>query len=231
MSESAQTGQAAGSRGLAAAALWLLLAGLQVLAAFALGGGGTEKGEEPLYDYTLAAGSVVLYGILVGLTFWIASLYPDRSGALGLRRFPPRTLWLVAGVIVVSLAVAAGLEPVLHAGEEQGLEPERWRPEKAVPFAVNAVVIVTVVPFAEELFYRGLGVRALRIFGPVVAVVGTALVFGFAHGILAALPVLAFFGVALAWLRLRTDSVWPGVVAHAAYNGLGVAAFFLASSS
>jgi membrane protease YdiL (CAAX protease family) len=56
-------------------------------------------------------------------------------------------------------------------------------------------------------------------------------VFGLAHGILVALPVLGFFGLALAWLRLRTGSVWPCVIAHAAYNALGITAFFVTSTS
>jgi membrane protease YdiL (CAAX protease family) len=230
---------AAGSPGPAKAAralvLWLLVAGIQLAAVFALGPAdaenSAESSSEPLYDYSLAAGSLVLYGILVGVTFWIASLYPDRAAALGLRRFPPRALWLVLGVVVVSLAVSAALEPVLHAGREQGLEPEQWRPEEAAPFLVNAVVIVTIVPFAEELFFRGLGVRVFAVLGPVVAALATAVIFGLAHGILVALPALGFFGLALAWLRLRTDSVWPGIAAHAAYNALGIAAFFVSSAS
>ena len=214
--------------------LWAVVAGLQLFTAFALGAGETgehEQGDEPLYEYTLAIGSIFLYGVLVGVTFWIASLFPNRRAALGLRRFPPRALLLAAGIVIVSLILAAVLEPVLHASREQGLEPEQWRPEKAAPFLLNAVVIVTLVPFTEELFYRGLGVRALSIFGSVVAVVVSGLVFGLAHGILVALPVLGFFGLALAWLRLRTGSVWPCVIAHAAYNALGITAFFVTSTS
>lgn len=214
-----------GSR--AALALWLALAGLQIAAAFALGSGDGDVGE-PLYGYSLAVGSVFLYGILIGVSVWAASMTPQRLGSLGLRRFPGRALLLVAGAIVLALIVSAALEPVLHAGREQGLEPEEWRPDRAVPFVLNAVVIVTVVPFAEELFYRGLGVSVLRFAGAPLAIVATSLIFGLAHGILVALPALGFFGLLLAWLRVRTDSVWPGVLAHAVYNGLGVAAFFVA---
>ncbi len=216
-----------GSR--AALALWLALAGLQIAAAFALGSGGDGvDSEEPLYGYSLAVGSIFLYGILTGASVWAASMTPQRLGALGLRRFPARALLLVAGAVVLALIVSAALEPVLHAGREQGLEPEEWRPERTVPFVLNAIVIVTVVPFAEELFYRGLGVSVLRFAGAPLAMVSTSLVFGLAHGILVALPALGFFGLLLAWLRVRTDSVWPGVLAHAVYNGLGVAAFFVA---
>ncbi len=221
------------SRGRArlALALWLGVATLQIAAAFALGGDESGAGDEPLYSYSLAVGSVVLYGLLIGLTFWIASLVPDRLTSLGLRRFRPRALWTVAGIVVAALAVAAALEPVLHAGREQGLEPETWQPDRAAPFVLNAIVISTLVPFGEELFFRGLGIRVLVPFGAVVAVAGTALLFALAHGILVGIPALGFFALLLAWLRLRTESVWPCVIAHGVYNGLGVLAFFVVSSS
>src|SRR5918996_1456379 len=52
--------------------------------------------------------------------------------------------------------------------------------------------------------------------------------FGVVHGILGALPPLALFGVGLAWVRLRSASVWPSFVAHAVYNGLGILLLVLA---
>lgn len=233
MPPSTPVARSSGGRARLALALWLLVAGLQIAAAFSLAAADTADtaNGEPLYEYTLAVSSLVLYGILAGLTLWIASLFPDRLGALGLRRFTARTLWLVAGVVILALVVSALLEPVLHAGKEQGLEPDRWRPEKATPFLLNALVIVTIVPFTEELFFRGLGITALGILGSVGAAVSSAVVFGLAHGILVALPALGFFALCLAWLRLRTASIWPGVIAHALYNGLGVAAFFVTSTS
>jgi membrane protease YdiL (CAAX protease family) len=33
-------------------------------------------------------------------------------------------------------------------------------------------------------------------------------------------------GVGLAWVRIRAESVWPGVIAHAAYNGVALAVLF-----
>lgn len=222
------------SRSTLALVLWLGVAGLQIATVFALeagGSGGREDTNEALYSYSLALGSLFLYSVLITLTFWIASLYPDRLSALGLRRFPARSLAVAAGVVIASIIVSAALEPVLHAGREQGLEPEQWRPDRAAAFVVNALVIVTVVPFAEELFFRGLGVRALTAFGSLVAVIGSASLFGLAHGIIVALPALGFFGLALAWLRLRTASVWPGILAHATYNALGITAFFITSAS
>ena len=54
------------------------------------------------------------------------------------------------------------------------------------------------------------------------AVVVTAFVFALSHGILAALPALGLFALGLGWLRIRSESLWPPVVAHAAYNLTGV---------
>ena len=39
------------------------------------------------------------------------------------------------------------------------------------------------------------------------------------HSLVQGLPVLAFFGAALAWLRSRTQSVLPGMILHAVFNG------------
>ncbi len=231
MDATAASAEISPSRERLALGLWLLVAGLQIASSFALGGSGSDRDGEPLFEYSLAIGSLVLYGILIAVTFWIASIYPDRLAALGIRRFPARTTWLIAGVVLASVIVSAALEPVLHAGREQGLEPESWNSERAAPFVVNAIVVTTLVPFAEELFFRGLGVRVLWFLGPLVAIVGTALVFTLAHGILVAIPALGFFALLLGWLRVRTGSVWPGVIAHGAYNAIGVIAFFVSSSS
>ena len=215
------------SNGFSATALaaWLGIAAIQIALAF-WSATLDDPETEPLYEYELAIGSLVLYGILVGVTFWIASAYPDRSEALGLRSYSWRWLWVGAGIVVASIVVAVALEPVLHAGEEQGLSPDAWQPEHANAFLLNSIVLVTLTPFAEELFFRGLGVQVLGSFGSAVAVGGTALAFGLAHGLFVALPPLLVIGAGLAWIRLRSGSVWPGVIAHAAYNGVAVVILF-----
>lgn len=204
---------------------WLVVVAIQVGLAFwsqTLEGSDTE----PLYEYDLAIGSFFAYGILIGITFWIASAYQDRTDALGLRPYVWRWLGIAAVVVIVSIILAAALEPLLHAGEEQGLSPDEWRPERANAFLLNSIVLVTLTPFAEELFFRGLGVSVLGFLGGTAAMVGTALAFGLAHGLLIALPTLLVLGIGLAWVRIRAESVWPGVIAHAAYNGVALAILF-----
>ena len=42
------------------------------------------------------------------------------------------------------------------------------------------------------------------------------------------MPALALLRVALAWLRLRSGSLWPAVIAHGCNNLLAMLAMFVA---
>jgi membrane protease YdiL (CAAX protease family) len=204
---------------------WLSVSTILVVLGFA-GQASGESDPNLFYSYGLAISSLVVYAILVGLTMWAATAYGDPLEALGLRRFPAKWIGTAVGLILLVLVLAIFLERFLPAGEEQGYAPDVWRPERATAFFVNGVVAATVVPFAEELFFRGLGVRALAFLGSVWAILGTAVVFGLGHGLLIAMPVFIAFGVALGWVRLRSDSVWPGIVAHGLFNALALVVLY-----
>jgi CAAX protease family protein len=206
---------------------WSSLAIAFIASGFASQSTSSTDTSDALYQYSFAAGTVVIYGILVGLTFAIALAYDRPAPAIGIRPFAWRWVGIALGLIVIVLILASALEPILHGGRDQGLSPKVWEPAHAGAFALNAAIVCTIVPFTEELFFRGLGVPALRFIGSITAVVVTGVVFGLSHGILGALPPLVLFGVALGWVRLRSDSVWPGVIAHGFYNGIGVLVIYL----
>jgi hypothetical protein len=208
---------------------WLTVSAALVLLGFwgaAQGSGSSD--DEILYDPGLAVGGIVFYGLLIAVSFAIARGYPNQRNALGFRRFRMRWVWFSLAVVVLTTIVAIAVEPFLHGGEEQGLGADTWQPEHAGAFALNVGVLVLLGPFAEELFFRGLGVRVLVAYGGVVAILGTGVVFGLVHGILGALPPLVLFGIGLAWVRLRSASVWPSFIGHALYNGLGILLLVLA---
>jgi hypothetical protein len=211
-----------------AAAVWLGVCGFLVASAFYLATLESDDDSEALYDPDLAIGGIIQYAILVLIAIGIARLFPSPRSALGLRRFRARWVWISFVVVLATLAVGIALEPLLHGGEEQGLAPDEWQPEHATAFALNTTMIVLVAPFVEELFFRGIGVRALTVFGTTAAILLTGIVFAGVHGVAGALPPLALFGIGLAWIRVRSASIWPGFIAHASYNGFGVA--FLALS-
>lgn len=208
-------------------AIWLAISALLILLAFWSQAQETDT-EDVLYDADLAINGAVFYLIMIGASVLIALKYRRPANALGFRHFRRRWVWISFAIVIATVVVARILEPFLHGGEEQGLAPDEWQPEHAAAFGVNAAVIVLLGPFAEELFFRGLGVRALVPLGGVAAVVVSGLVFGLVHGILGALPPLVLFGAGLAWVRLRSASVWPSFIAHSAYNGLGILLLVLA---
>ena len=205
-----------------AAAIWLGVCAFLIGSAFYLASLESEDDSEALYDPDLAVAGLIQYAILVLIAIGIARLFPRPTDALGLRRFRARWIWISFVVVAVTLAVGIALEPILHGGEDQGLAPDNWEPDHATAFVVNAAMIVLVAPFVEELFFRGIGVRALTVFGTLAAILLSGVIFGAVHGILGALPPLALFGIGLAWIRVRSASIWPGFIAHATYNGIGM---------
>jgi uncharacterized protein len=205
---------------------WLVFVGILALISYA---GRLSEGKpdrDILYSYSVFVGSVVQYGLMLLVVLLIARGLPTRE-VLGLRR-PVTGFWLTVGLTLVTLigiyVLSAALDPFLDAGEEQGLTPDRWDPDRAGAYAASFVAVAGIAPVAEELTYRGEGFSLLGRYGRWVAIVGTALAFGLGHGLLAGLPILVVFGLGLAWLRDRTESVYPGIVLHALFNGIALVA-------
>lgn len=204
---------------------WLGVVGILAALNYAARYAGDVRPERDLfYRWDTFVGALIQFALMLGLVLWIAHRGPARR-LLALR--PPRSWARAVGMmLVVFVAVMVGgtlLEPVLEPGEEQGLVPERWRPERAEEFAANFALTATFVPVVEELTFRGLGYSLLARYGRSVAIVGTGLIFGLAHGLVLALPILVGFGIGLAWLRSRSDSVYPGMVLHGLFNAASLA--------
>jgi len=144
---------------------------------------------------------------------------------LGLRRPAswPKALGFTLGVLVALLIAESVLEQLLHGAREQGLEPAHWNSAKAVQFALNAAVVVIAAPLVEEFTFRGVGFRLLSPFGSAVAVLGTAIAFAADHGLVEGFPALLLFGIAVALVRLRTGSLYPGMMLHASFNAFALA--------
>ena len=88
-------------------------------------------------------------------------------------------------------------------------------------------MIAVVAPLVEELTFRGLGFAVLARYGAVAAIVVTAVAFAAAHGLVEGFPALFVFGLAIATLRWRTRSVYPGMLFHACFNGVALAFAFI----
>jgi membrane protease YdiL (CAAX protease family) len=174
-----------------------------------------------LYSWSAVVLGLVQMGIILGIVLLIARGRP-REEYLGLRR--PSSWGLAAGlavIVLVGVFVLSGiLSPLLQPGQEQGLVPKTWQPSHAAAFVANFVVVALIAPVVEELTFRGLGYRLLEPFGRWTAILLVGLTFGLAHGLVEALPILAAFGAGLAYIRMRTGSVYPCMVVHATFNSL-----------
>jgi len=202
---------------------WWILVGTLAVLAYAGRATGGKPPDDVLYHWDTAVFAAIVYAFVLGLLLLIAR--GESAPELFALRHPrswPRALGWALVVFVLILAIGAALDPFLNAGEEQGLTPNAWDADRAAPFLANAVVIAGLAPIVEELTYRGLGFSLLRPYGMASAIVGVGLAFGLAHGLIEALPILALFGIGLAWLRERTDSVYPPILLHAAFNGFAL---------
>ena len=199
---------------------WLIF----VLALTAIAYAGRLEGSEPPDDiafrYGYAIAAAVQYAVMLGILLLIARGLDTRQ-IFALRR--PASWWRALGYAAIALVaiwiVGAALSPFLDATEEQGLVPDEFDSSRAGAFAAFFVVVVFVAPAVEELTYRGLGFGLLAPYGAPIAILLTGLLFGLAHGLLVALPVLTFFGFAIGWLRWRSDSIYPPMLLHATFNG------------
>jgi uncharacterized protein len=210
-------------------AAWTCLVGflavLNYAARFSGSSSTSSNAHNDVYSYSTFAGGLIVYLVWLGAVLWIAA---GRRDLLALRL--PRSLPRAAGLAVAAVAAIYVIEAIVSViplpespGKEQGLTPTHWEPAHAGAFAANVALYALVAPVVEELTFRGLGQSLLAFLGrwPSIIVVGIS--FGLAHGLVEALLVLVPFGIALAWLRDRTKSVYPGMVVHGLFNGIALA--------
>ena len=205
------------------AQIWLAVTAAFAALNFFAASQGPEREGDVVYTYDVLVSAVVVYGLLLVVVLGLTAGLPRRELlALQAPRSWGRALGLSLGCLV-AIFVGAGLILWLsRAGDEQNLTPEAWDSSRAGAYAASFVAIVCIGPVVEELLYRGAGVGLLQQHGRWVAIGVTALMFGLGHGLLLSLGAFVWFGVVTAWLRLRTDSLYPGLIVHSCFNALGM---------
>jgi membrane protease YdiL (CAAX protease family) len=154
--------------------------------------------------------------------------------ALGLRTPAPAHLG-------AAFLLAIANQPVVSfvTWASRALAPEGWVKDfdalqRALDlfFSQQALPMVLTVslaaPLGEELFFRGYALPALvRSFGPLAACLVSGAMFSALHVNRIGFLGLCEIGVLLAFLRLRSGSLWPAIVCHATNNAVAGAAFLL----
>mgnify|MGYP000082452889 CR=1 FL=1 len=138
---------------------------------------------------------------------------PDRSEAGRLI-----LLILVLDIFVV-LPIHVVVTMLVFPDAEQQEVITMFEDASDTSIALLAFSVAILTPFAEELLFRGfiLGMLMKR-YEDTIAIVISSLIFAIAHEPIA--MGLAFGGGLLyGWVRVRTGSVIPGMMAHAIWNG------------
>jgi membrane protease YdiL (CAAX protease family) len=129
---------------------------------------------------------------------------------------------LAVGVLTQVVALPLLYVPILWVLGERDVSAEaRALTDRATGFGVVLFVLFAVVgaPIVEELFFRGLLLRAFeRSFGTAVAVVASSVLFGLVHFQLLQFPALLLFGLVAAVLTVRSGRLGPAIWAHVGFN-------------
>ena len=180
----------------------------------------------------LAATAIGMAGLWVG--FLGVPVYAARtkgSGSLA-AEFGLRTRWqdavwglplgVACQVIMVPL-VYFPLRPFIDDDELSRPADELLGDFRGLGLILLVLLVVAAAPVIEELFFRGLLLRALtHRFGPIPGILGSAVVFGATHFQLLQFVALAAFGVVLAALSVRHGRLGPAIWAHVGFNATTV---------
>lgn len=180
---------------------------------------GMPSGDGPRAELALLAFGITALAV-AAFALWQppAAFRPWRVGLVVRSYLPMLVAW--TGLLVGYLQAMRGLghavppQPglayfVLHRPDEFG-------------FWLAASATVLGAPLAEELLFRGYLHGLLRGWlGPWPAIGAGALLFGLLHGLDYALPIAAL-GVFFGWLRERSGSLLPSMVAHGLHNAVVV---------
>lgn len=195
----------------------------QAIGQLAQGQGAAVRGPDiPMWISVIQflVGSGVLAGPAVVVAFR-RGMGPSRD--LGLRialRDLPIGLGIGAACQLLVPVLYFALRPFM--GERDVSEAAREtldRGRGALGVALVVALVVLVAPVAEEIYFRGLVLRASeRSFGPTAALVGTSVLFALYHFQLLQFPALLLLAVALGWIAMRTGRLGVPIVAHIGFN-------------
>lgn len=154
--------------------------------------------------------------------------------ALGFQRFNWRLtiLWLFLLFLAILLLntvyqwLLTHFHLPLQTNDQRVLEQGKHTP---ISLYATLLIAVLVAPFCEEVFFRSfIFMGFLRSMPLGTTLVVSSLIFAVAHNDIGSFTVLFFIGLALAFLRWRTDSIWPGILLHTLNNAAGALTIILA---
>jgi uncharacterized protein len=207
---------------IAALAFALVLGGIVAAIITALSGG--DLADAPP-GAVIASTFLQDVGFIVVPLLFAAMVVRPRPWHFGLRRTRPWPAvgWVVA-TYVAFLAFSAIFVTVFGIDAEDDLPQELGVENSDLALVFSAALVCVMAPVAEEFLFRGFMFPALRRWKgtwPAALIVGG--LFGLIHvagSPIGFIPLLAFFGVALCLLYVKTKSLYPPIALHALNNSI-----------
>ncbi|MFH5805705.1 ABC transporter permease subunit/CPBP intramembrane protease [Alienimonas sp. DA493] len=215
----------------------VLLGTLACVAAFLVLGGVPGKlagltDEESLaavdLPTLLIANAAVSLLVFVGLP-WAIARWAGGSTRRTFALRTPSVVGLLGGLLLGLGAWAGVFEILLALGAadrigDAGRLAEFGERIETLPLPLVLACLAIVPAVTEEFAFRGFVLTRLKVlFGAVWAVIASGLIFGVFHvvkdlGLFDRLIGTTLLGLLLGWVRVRTGSLWPGMLLHAVSN-------------
>ena len=126
--------------------------------------------------------------------------------------------WVILLDIFVILPLHAAFTLLVFPDAEQQEVINLFKESSGFSLIILALTVSVFTPFAEEFLFRGfiLGMLLKR-YSPEKSIVFSSFIFSIAHEPIA--MALAFGGGCLyGWIRIKTGSIYPSMIAHALWN-------------
>lgn len=167
----------------------------------------------------------------IALPAILMALFLTRGPAQSLKLRWPRASWIPAAILIALLlhpgfVAVSQLVMQLYPPSAglQGLETAVSRILADAPGPLAIILVIAIVPaLCEEVAFRGFilsGLESLK--GRGTAILGSAVLFGIAHGILQQSIMATLFGVVVGVIAVQTGSLLPCIACHATHNALPV---------
>lgn len=207
----------------------LIVSGIPIYLAAEAIAGDKELEDDPNAWAVVLASNFVVQFLMLGSAYWFSvRKYRLDFRALGWRAPKRGGVLFTIGLIFAAFAMTMAWGILLQA---LGIEPDTDLPEQTYedirPIIALVILSMFLAPLCEETFFRGFVFGSLRWrWGVLLGAFASGALFSVSHignpGYLVVLPSIIGIGMLFAWGYYWSDSLYPPIAAHLAFNSVSV---------
>jgi membrane protease YdiL (CAAX protease family) len=207
----------------------LIVSGIPIYLAAEAIAGDKELEDDPNAWAVVLASNFVVQFLMFGSAYWFSvRKYRLDLRALGWRAPKRGGVLFTIGLVFAAFAMTMAWGILLQA---LGIEPDTDLPEQTYedirPIIALVILSMFLAPVCEETFFRGFVFGSLRWrWGVLLGALASGALFSVSHignpGYLVVLPSIIGIGMLFAWGYYWSDSLYPPIAAHLAFNSVSV---------